>query len=498
LAAEARPAAAAVVPSRFGKTGWIVAAVLLAAALGSSYIAWRYYDAEPQVLRVTLQIPEYPGVVSTSIPAISPDGRYVVLPTASTGKVALWLRSLNDLSAHLLPGSEGGNARLPFWSPDSRWIGFFDNGKLKKIAVDGGQPVTLCSFDGVLGGTWNQEGSIIFGSTIGLSLVPAAGGTPTLLAAPDAAEGEAALRAPWFLPDGRHFLYTARSTDPQKTRVYVDSIDARPGSHTRREVLAAASNAVYVPQVRPGPAGRNQGYLLFARENTLMAQPFDASALRTTGEAVTVAEGVDYSSAINQSQFSASQNGILVYTSGAAAGGVAQLTWLDRAGKARGTIGPPGLINWASISPDDSRVATSRTDSSGLSDIWINGEQIPGAEARFFCQTLMSGLKPGPIAGARTAHRRHRVEQEGYIAVIAPQTVAPAMEIKLGALKSILILRHAHKSKQWANNGFWKQLLRNRCSVSSPIGPGSRAIQFKEVAGPVYLSHSATMRWPTV
>jgi Tol biopolymer transport system component/predicted Ser/Thr protein kinase len=361
---------------------WIVAtAVLLIAALGLGFIAWRYYAAEPQVLRMTLQTPEKAQIGTYfDIPMISPDGHRVAFPAVVDGKRALWLRDLDGLSARLLPGTDG--ATLPFWSLDSRWVAFFTPGQLKKIDVTGGPALTVCDVVSGRGGTWNKEGLIVYGILGGgLFRVPAAGGTPTPLDEIDHAESEIHHRAPWFLPDGRHFLYTARNSDPQKTRIYVDSIDAKPGVNTRREVVAAASNAVYVPPSRAGLFG-DGGYLLFAREHTLMAQPFDAANARTTGDAVPVAEQVDYISNANQGQFSASQNGILVYTSGASAGGTVQLTWFDRTGKPDGTVGTPGPIDWASISPDGSTVAADRMDASGARDIWLH-DLKRGTASRF-------------------------------------------------------------------------------------------------------------------
>jgi hypothetical protein len=184
------------------------------------------------------------------------------------------------------------------------------------------------------------------------------------------------------LPDGRHFLYTSRNTDSEKNRIYVDNIDAKPGSKTRREVLAANSNAVYVPQARASGAGGNQGYLLFMRESTLMAQPFDAASVRPTGDAVPIAQPVDYLPSVAQGQFSASQNGVLVYTSGAAVDGIVQLTWFDRTGKPGGTVGAPGPMQWASISPDGSTVAADPADASGSWDIWLH-DLARGTASRF-------------------------------------------------------------------------------------------------------------------
>jgi len=377
-------AAGALVGSRLGKTGWIVAVALLVVATGLSFFVWHHEAEEPPVLRYTLQMPEGAILDFAALPAISPDGRYVVTAATVSGKRGLWLRGLNELKAHLL--SDTDDAALPFWSPDGRWIGFFGQDRiLKKIRVEGGPAFTLCACPAgrLMGGAWNSEDLIVFGTVDGLFLLPAGGGTRTLLIAPDPAAGEAARRTPWFLPDGRHFLFTARNADPNKTRVYVDSIDARPGSNTRREVLQAASNAIYVTRARPGLAGRNQGYLLFARGTALMAQPFDASALRTTGEAVPVAEGVDYVSQYAQSQFSASRNGILVYTSGAGIATEVQLSWFDRTGKPVGSVGSPGVIGSVSISPDGSKIAIPRTNpSSGQWDIWID-DLARGTESRF-------------------------------------------------------------------------------------------------------------------
>jgi dipeptidyl aminopeptidase/acylaminoacyl peptidase len=194
----------------------------------------------------------------------------------------------------------------------------------------------------------------------GLLRVPSAGGTPVALTEPDPAAGEFSHRYPWFLPDGRHFLYTARGGDSQRVRIYVDGIDAKPGVKTRKGVQAADSNAAYA-----------SGYLLFVRERTLMAQPFDASRIETTGGAVPIAEQVDYSFSNGLGHFSASRNGTLVFTSGAAGVNNKQLTWYDRNGKSAGALGAPADMSSARISPDGSTVATDPSDPSGGKDIWL-------------------------------------------------------------------------------------------------------------------------------
>jgi len=385
LLLESEATVAAPSQSRFGVAAWIGAGVLLVAVLGLGSVAWRYYGEEPQVLRVTLQTPGNAQFgAAGNIPMISPDGRDVAFSARVDGKPELWLREIDGLTARRLPGTEG--AGFPFWSPDSRWIAFFDGGKLKKIDVTGGPALTVCDACGGGGGTWSQKGWIVYGNAAaGLFRVPAAGGVPTLLVDRDLSASERALRNPWFLPDGSHFLFTALSDDSQKTRIYVDSIDAKPGSKTRRELLGARSNAVYVPETRTvgaGWFGHARGYLLFMRETTLMAQAFDAGTARTTGDAVPVGEQVDYIPANGQGQFSASKNGILVYTSGAAAGENVQLTWFDRTGKAGSTVGPSGRIDWATVSPDGSMVAADRQDASGLWDIWLH-DLARGTATRF-------------------------------------------------------------------------------------------------------------------
>jgi eukaryotic-like serine/threonine-protein kinase len=223
---------------------WVVAAGLFLVALGSGFVAWRYNSAEPQLLRVSLQTPEkaqFDGAPSNQM--ISPDGHRVVFAASIDGQTALWLRDLDALNARQLPGTDG--AGYPFWSPDSRRIAFFAGSKLKKIDVTGGPALTLCDVNQFRGGTWNQEDLIVYGNQAdGLFRIPAAGGVPTPLDELDHAAGEVVHRDPSFLPDGRHFLYTARINDSLKSRIYVDSIDAKPGSKTRREVLAGNSNAV--------------------------------------------------------------------------------------------------------------------------------------------------------------------------------------------------------------------------------------------------------------
>jgi Tol biopolymer transport system component len=304
----------------------------------------------------------------------------VVITPRIDGQSAIWVRDLDGLAFRMLLGTEGANS-LPFWSPDSRWIGFFADGKLKKIDVTGGPAITLCDVPNARGGSWNREGVIIFAQlAVGVFRLSAAGGAPTQLTKIDIAAGEVTHRAPWFLPDGRHFLYTARHNDEQNTRIYVDTIDTKPEAHTRREVLVAASNAVYAP---PAPGSARAGWLLFSPEDTLKAQPFDAANAKTMGDAVPVAEKVDYMGVgMAQGQFSASANGTLVYLSGALGNPKKQLTWFDRSGNSVGAVGAPADIQWAALSPDGSTLAMDRPGQDGGSvDIWLR-DLARGTESR--------------------------------------------------------------------------------------------------------------------
>jgi Tol biopolymer transport system component len=176
---------------------------------------------------------------------------------------------------------------------------------------------------------------------------------------------------PCFLPDGRHFLYTARNADLEKIRIYVADLTSANHIRDRRVVMAANSNVIYAPP----------GYLLFLRDRgTLMAQPFDPNKTQTTGEAVPIADNVNYYRSFIQAEFSASNTGVVIYASG---GLKAQLTWFDRGGHPLGTVGPPGEVAWAAISPNGRKVAYDRRDAqTGFADIWLH-DTAADIDARF-------------------------------------------------------------------------------------------------------------------
>jgi eukaryotic-like serine/threonine-protein kinase len=335
-------------------TSWALVGVLLLTALVFAFLYFRRGTQVPRILRVSVLPPENATFNATSLPAISPDGRSLAFVVTVDQRDALWVRDLDSLAPRRLPGTEG--AYLPFWSPDGRFLGFFSRGKLKKIDVAGGSVLSLCDAPAGRGGSWSKNDVILFAPNQagGLFRVPAGGGSATPVIGPDRGllqAWETTYRFPWFLPDGRHFLYhTIGISGPDKNAVYVADLESND-SKTQRQLLTESSNAVYAPP----------GYLLFLRGGTLMAQPFDAGTAQTTGDPVPIAEQIDYGGEL-LGQFSSSQNGVLAYTSHG------RLVWVDRKG-AEQLVGVPKEYRSPQVSPDGRRVAVTIEEVGG--QIWI-------------------------------------------------------------------------------------------------------------------------------
>ena len=338
---------------------WIIAgaAVLLAAAFAWAYFRRTSSSEVTEATRFIIPMPDKGLVIGP--PVISPDGRRIVYRlNTDDGKELLWLRALDSFDSRPLAGTEG--AVQPFWSPDSRSIGFFANTKLKRIDISGGAAQPLCDAPSNVSGAWSRDGTIIFsrGVASGLYRVNSAGGTPIQLTYVDASRNEIEHIWPYFLPDSRHFIYLVRNAQPENSSIYVGSLDSKE----TKSVLQVHSSTVYVPP----------GYLLFVRENTLMAQAFDADALELKGEAFPVAEQASRNPIIGRAMFSVSEKGVLVMRS-AGINSNAQLSWYDRTGKQAGTIMGPGGYNMPALSPDEKTVAVSRLDmlAGTASDIWL-------------------------------------------------------------------------------------------------------------------------------
>lgn len=280
-----------------------------------------------------------------ALPAISPDGSRIVFGArGKDGKRQLWLRRLDSSASQPLPGTE--NAALPFWSPDSRWVAFGQERKIKKIDTQGGPPVPVTEIQGIFrGGAWNKDGVMVLNTGSGGALrVSAAGGIATPLIQTPA-------YAPQFLPDGRHFLYF------NDAKLYLASLEepGKPG----RMVAQTQSSASF-----------SQGFLLFVRDGTLMAQPFDPTRLETTGEATPVAEGIPvYTTASRLIPVTVSSSGVLVCLQ--SSGSLSHLVWRDRHGASLGNLGEPleepGNVV---LSPDGKSAVVAISSSSGQ-DLWI-------------------------------------------------------------------------------------------------------------------------------
>jgi len=291
----ASPAVDAVPPPPRSAFPWIAAtAVLLIAIAALSFVHFREVPAPQPSARFQVPPPEQSAV---SMFQLSPDGRNIAVTALSEGRNRLWIRPLDSLQWQLLQGTD--DASYLFWSPDGAYIGFFAQGKLKKIAVSGGPPQTLCDAPGGRGGAWSTTGVILFTPNLtgGLYKVSTAGGVPEPATKFTFSSPSDSQRYPEFLPDGRHFVYLEDRMD--NVAIYAGSLDGTPPTR----LLPDLSNAVYVPPIPP----ETMGHLLFRREGSLMAQPFDPGRIRLTGEVFPVAEQVGTMINAGQGAFSASQ-----------------------------------------------------------------------------------------------------------------------------------------------------------------------------------------------
>ncbi len=342
---------------------WTVAAVSLLAAA-----ALAFFLKSPLTAKTTRSLISSPDKVTfafaqpSGAPVLSPDGTRLVFPAAdASDKESLWVRPLDSLTAQPLEGTQG--AQFPFWAPDSRQVGFFQDGKLKKIDVTGGPPVLVCEAPDARGGTWGRDNVIVFAPQAyggSLSSVPAAGGTPTPVADTKGPGANFSTRWPAFLPDGRHFLFLSgdlSAVGTSKLGIYVGEL----GSPGQQFLLQADSNAFYSPP----------GYLLFLRGDTLMAQGFDAGSRKLKGDTFPVAEHVASPRQFRLGLFSVSQSGLLVFEAGQVAGEGGQFVWLDADGKEIGKVGKPG-VSQPRLAPDGKRLAYMGGSFVAMSgDIWI-------------------------------------------------------------------------------------------------------------------------------
>ena len=364
---QASVAPAAPMASRSNRMAWLVAALATIALIAAAVVALRMSRSGTLALdlvQFTIAPPENMafggpsggGTGTAAQLAISPDGRYVVFVAGAPSAFHIWLRPLASGEARRIEGTEG--SRFPFWSPDSQFIGFVAGAKLKKVAIAGGPPIELADGKAGTGGSWNRDNVILFGSSgSGLSRVSGAGGVPS--AVTTLADGEDAHRWPHFLPDGKHFFYTAVTgaccPAVKPGTIKLGSLDQ---DEPAVALLQADSSATYASK-----------HMLFVRDHTLMAQAFDPDARQLTGHAVPVmTERVSRESGRYVSA-SVSENGTLVYAPDDSQN-PPQLTWFARDGKILGTLGDGGDDS-LSLSPDEQQVAVAlRSGSPENLDIW--------------------------------------------------------------------------------------------------------------------------------
>src|SRR6266536_3147581 len=344
------------------RIAWAVAAILALATVALAFALFARPRPLLRAVRSSILPPEKTTYHFISDaggpPAVSPDGLQIAFTARdSTGKASLWVRSLDSPAARALAGTDG--AMYPFWSPDSRNIGFFADAKLKKIEAAGGPTLALCDAADGRGGTWNKDGVILFEPHFSEPLfrVAATGGKPAPMTKFDESRRETTHRFPAFLPDGKHFLYEAGShnvgTESELHAIYLGSL----GGEASKLLVNARSKALYAA-----------GHLLFVRQKTLMAQPFDAKSGKLSGDPFPIVGNVQDDPGFFTAVFSVSDNGVLAYQETGGSIDQFQLTWFDRGGKKLESLGPKGPLWSPRISHDGRRVLFAIGDPG---DLWL-------------------------------------------------------------------------------------------------------------------------------
>ena len=350
-----------------GNKSWSVkalgglAAALAIATLAFASFAYLYLrgDASPASTKTEILPPIDKAFFPTGY-ALSPDGTRLAFTVQTVeGKLSIWVRALDSSVAQELAGTESGG--IPLWSPDSQWIAFFADGKLRRIPAGGGTVQVICDAPVGRGGSWNADGVIVFapGITGTLQKVSAGGGTPTPVTQLDESTGEQTHRWPEFLPDGKHFLYLARqNSDKQPSGIYVGSLEG----NFRKKVMDGTSNAQYV----------QPGYLLFVKDETLLAQRFKLSTLSVEGDAISLATDVSRRLGSLWNAVTASQNGRIVYSPEGFESDLELMT-TDRTGNPVSTFRANGTTTMLRVSPDGKKVALAElTVDKATAGVWIH------------------------------------------------------------------------------------------------------------------------------
>jgi eukaryotic-like serine/threonine-protein kinase len=323
----------------------------LGAALAATlFLNWSTKPAEEGPIRFQISLP-----VGTGNFTLSPNGRMLaIIASGPDGRYAIYKRDLDSLDTQMLPGTGSPIGPPVFWSPDSRFVVFQAGSTLKKVDVTGGPPQAICDVPAVvLGGDWNRDGVIILGTAAhGIMKVSASGGEPTYVTQTGGVNEIHAF--PFFLPDGKHFLYLQA---PRDAGIYVGTLDAKPEQQNPKVIVATNHMTVYAPSGNKGT-----GYLLFLRENTLLAQAFDERKLELFGDTYPITGEVG--TFLESANIATSANGVLAFRAGKSANPVSGLEWYDRQGRVLGQVGEGGgdtpLYMDLALSPDGKKAATAQ------------------------------------------------------------------------------------------------------------------------------------------
>ena len=359
-----------------GNLGWIAAGAL-AVVLIASLAWWRSSIPAEQVTYFFAPLP-----FSSRDVAVSPNGHTVAVVgyRESERKSVLWIYEVGSPAGNSLPNTEGAN--FPFWSPDGRSLGFFADGKLKKLELAGGPVQTLCDAPTGRGGAWNKEGVILFTPSgllgTGLFRIPASGGMPVQVSFPDLTQGEDSHRWPIFLPDQIHYLYLAMNLTGRRDlySVYVGSLNSKE----KRLLVRTRANAAYA----------SPGYLIFERDQTLFAQRFDPKKLELSGEPTPILNDVQYWPRIARAVFATSNTGLLVAQK-TGDNGISQPAWFDRKGQPVGVALKPGIYGNIFLSPNGKLLASDTTDpASQNTDVWTYDLETESAKRLTFDPSIDS------------------------------------------------------------------------------------------------------------
>ena len=355
--------------SRWTYAAWGTSAVLAIALLALAVVHFREAPLPLSPIRFTFDLPEGVTFTQNAPFAVSPDGgKLAFAAVGDDGRPHLWVHEFSTPGPRAVADIQPNPGGLA-WSPDSRFIIYPHDQKLKRVDISGGPSQVITDRPGgVVGAAWHPDGTIVYGSAAGVMKVSAAGGTPEPLTQRDPSRGEFHVVF-GFLPDGR-FLYT-RGGPPGTRAVFIGRTDVAPADQDAEPLVATELGATFVP----APAG-DDGHLLYLRDATLVAQQFDTGTGRLVGEAAPVAEQVFsfMSATYGAAYVSASQQGTLVYRRGTIAGLARQLAWFSRDGKPLGTVGNRARYNQMKLSPDGTRLVASRTDidTGNFADLWID------------------------------------------------------------------------------------------------------------------------------